>query len=202
VGQAFGDTTNFQDEFDGECSFSDGAPDAVYVSNIPFPAHVVVDSNGSAFDTIMYARRACAAEIFCPAPVVEDAGVVAVDAAGDAGTLDAAVAPADALAPPADAAPPAPDAAAGPVCEPGSTEIACDDDGGDGAQSRLEFDWPGGPLHIILDGFGSNRGPYTLNLVVTFPAGGSCDPAAPAYMRCEAGTVCTAGADGSARCEP
>jgi hypothetical protein len=202
TGQARGDSRLFLDEHAGECGFSQGAPDVVFVVPVPFPARVVATTNGSAFDTILYARSACAPALFCPA--VPESPDAALDAASDAtadATADAAAdATADAATPPADAAP-APDAAA-PVCVEGSTEVACDDDGGDGVQSQIDVAWPGGPLHVFVDGFGSSAGDYALTVTVTFPAGGACDPDAPAYMRCEEGTACVREADATARCVP
>lgn len=219
TGQARGNSGLFLDEHVGECGFSQGAPEAVFVVPVPFPARVTATTNGSAFDTILYARSACTPQTFCPAPEVPpdmafggradagdaalaDASVDAADPGAAADALpDAAQAAPDVGPPPADAFTPLPDAG-GPACVEGSTEVACDDDGGDGVQSLIDLPWPGGPLFVFVDGFGSSAGDYVLTVEVTFPAGGACDPAAPPYMRCEEGTACVRDADATARCVP
>jgi hypothetical protein len=185
-----------------------------FVVPVPFPARVTANTNGSGFDTILYARSACLPRTFCPAPPpVPDAGLPALDATLDPadavsadGSVDAAAPAVDSSPLPADAAPEPGDAAvadaAAPGCVEGSTEVACDDDGGDGVQSLLDFVWGGGDLYLFVDGFGAGGGDYALTVSVTFPAGGLCDPGAPEYMRCEEGTACVRQADATARCVP
>jgi len=207
-GLARGNSGFFLDEHVGECGFSQGAPDLVFLVPVPFPARVTATTNGSAFDTILYARSACLPRIFCPAPEVSlDMTVGGVADIFESVPADAAVDAGDALPdagepmPDASPPPPVPDAG-GPICVDGSTEVACDDDGGDGVQSRIELPWEGGPLFLFVDGFGSSAGDYVLSVDVTFPAGGACDPGSPPYMHCEPGTACVRQADATARCVP
>ena len=210
IGTIQGTTANNADEQQGGCGFSNGASDAAWVAHIPYPAHVTANTNGSGFDTLLYARSTCTPQVACPAepppPVANaDAALPPVDAAlppADA-SIDAAAADAqapDAALPPADAAPLAPDAAVGPICVPGSSELACDDDGGDGAQSLIAFDWEGGDVYLFVDGFGSSRGAYTLTVHAEYPAGGQCGPELVTLATCAAGTFCRDQGDGTSRC--
>ena len=133
-----------------------------------------------------------------PLPVA-DAGVLA-DAAVD---LDAGAeedsGPAVDAALIEDAALPIPDA--GDVCEPESTEVACNDNHF-GNTSRADFEWEGGDLYLFLDGFGDQFGPYRLTVEITYPLGGQCGPELHGYARCEAGTECLPDAEqGFATCQ-
>ncbi|MEZ4431020.1 MAG: hypothetical protein R3F65_01315 [bacterium] len=76
-----------------------------------------------------------------------------------------------------------------PACVPLPSELACDDDGA-GVQSRVSFDFGGGELYLVVDGFSLDAGLYRLAVLATYPRGGQCGPETVAYAGCEAGTVC------------
>jgi hypothetical protein len=55
------------------------------------------------------------------------------------------------------------------VCDDQSSQIACDDDGGDGVMSRIEQSGlEAGTYYLIMDGYGSgSSGRYTLQIDLT-----------------------------------
>ncbi|MCA9537887.1 MAG: hypothetical protein KC620_03300, partial [Myxococcales bacterium] len=80
------------------------------------------------------------------------------------------------------------------------TEIACDNNPG-GPLSRIEFDWPGGPIFLVLDGTGTEAGVYHLRVNATYPAGGRCGPEGHVYALCETGFECRPDAEGVPTCQ-
>lgn len=211
-GIAAGNTNDLTHEHVGSCAFGE-APEAVFRVPVPYPGRVRADSAGSAFDTAVYARRACADPVVCHAapPPDPDGGVVdggVVDGGVDGGAApDAGV---DAAAPDAEPIDGAvidgavidagvPDAAMPPMmdCEPGPSELICVDDTNGRVQGAIEFDWPGGDVYLFLDGFGNNAGAYMFQVTVTYPEGGQCGPESVGYARCAAGTECRADGDRS-----
>ena len=215
-GQSIGTTRDFTHEHVGSCR--DGqAPEAVFRVPVPYPATVRADSAGSAFDTVVYARRACADPVVCGAevaPPAPDMGMADMGAAEDAGlaedagvaadlgvAADAGVAADLGLADDAGAADLGIDPDMGGmdmVCAPGPSELACNDDDV-GLQGAVEFEWPGGEVFIFLDGFGNNAGNYQLQVRVTYPAGGQCGPEMLEYADCAMGTLCLPDADNADR---
>jgi hypothetical protein len=77
------------------------------------------------------------------------------------------------------------------------TQLFCDDDSGDpGTQSKLTLvDLPAGNYGIIVDGFSSANGTFTLNITGTVASGTSCT--SPLFqtgvLQCPIGTGCTGG---------
>ncbi len=288
-----GSTFGGLDQHTPGCGFSE-APDRMFRVPVPYPAQVTVDTLGSSFDTVLYARRACTPTAGCPllpppdgdgGPAIdlgaEDAGVEpdadVLDAglpdAADLGPIEDAGVEADAadalvdaavemlgfgalgeddlgaedfgaedfgaedfgaedmgppveldMGPPVeldmgppielDMGPPVEldasadagiDAAADagpPMCMPQPTEIACNDDA-QGVQSRITFQWEGGDVFVVVDGFGGNSGDYTLNVRATYPAGGQCGPEQVPYAVCADGTACEPDdAAGFPTCQP
>ena len=204
-GALIGTTVGAGDDSRGTCN-NGSAPEIVVRAPAPFPGTVSVDTFGSAFDTVLYARSTCEAVTACPEPEpepdagVDDAGLPDADLSdadlSDAGLPDAEIPDAeipDAEIPDAEI----PDA---DLCVPESTELACNDDAL-GGQSRVEFQWDGGDLFLIVDGFGTNQGSYTLNLSITYPLGGQCGPEGPGYGRCVEGSRCAV-EDAIPTCQP
>lgn len=201
-GQSNGSTRDFTHDHVGTCRAGE-APEVVFRVPVPYPATVRADSAGSAFDTVVYARRACADPVVCveveppPAPdmgveadlgVEADAGVEAdLGVETDLGVQIDMGPEADAGLPPA-----------GGACEPGPSELACNDDDV-GLQGAVEFEWAGGDVFVFLDGFGNNAGDYQLQVRVTYPAGGDCGPELHAYADCAMGTLCLPDPDNADR---
>lgn len=77
-----------------------------------------------------------------------------------------------------------------------ATDLACDDDGGVGLQSLMELtNVPAGLYYLIVDGFFSNSGAYTLSVSGVIKSGEACDDAqiTAGILSCATGTSCTAG---------
>ncbi|MBV72050.1 MAG: hypothetical protein CMH52_12050 [Myxococcales bacterium] len=101
-GSMMGDTSTGMAENQGTCGFDGGSPETIYRLPVPYPARVVIDTFGSSFNTVLYARSSCEAEIICPDPEMEppiDAGVAPdaqverdIDLGIDGGGLDDAMA--------------------------------------------------------------------------------------------------------------
>jgi hypothetical protein len=79
-------------------------------------------------------------------------------------------------------------------------DIGCDDDGGDGLQSLLDFtSLSAGTYFIFVDGFGGGEGSYTLNVSGVIANNQPCVPAleTSGLLTCGTGRTCTdAGAMG------
>jgi len=74
------------------------------------------------------------------------------------------------------------------------TEVGCDDDGGSGLQSLLNLGAASaGVYYIIVDGYSSNTGAFTLNITGEITSGQPCDPAqiSAGMFTCEGSTTCT-----------
>ena len=121
-----GNTLEAMHEHRGQCTAGD-APDRTFVASVPYPAHVVIHTFGSRYDTVLYARRECRPQTVCPPAAPEpDAGIVP-DSAVDASIADATAPDAslpDAL--PVDAVA---DASPSPVDAISSADSFSDDDG-------------------------------------------------------------------------
>ena len=88
-----GDTFNAMAETNGSCGFDGGSPEAVYRVPVPYPGLVVVDTVGSNFNTVLYARSACEAMSVCAPDVPADPDAGLPDAhMVDMGSEDAEVA--------------------------------------------------------------------------------------------------------------
>lgn len=83
-----------------------------------------------------------------------------------------------------------------------ATSLACDDDSGSpGTQSMLTLTNVAiGNYAMVVDGFGTASGAYTMRVSGTYANGAACDPLAP-WFSCSAGFACT-GAPGAATCSP
>ncbi|MEZ4470026.1 MAG: hypothetical protein R3F60_04305 [bacterium] len=176
-----GSTVQALDNHDGTCRPGD-APDVMRVARVPYLARVTISSEGSAFDTVVYARSACAPQTICPADPPPGGGGGVDGGVDDAGLVDAGVDDAGAV----DAAV---DAGAAPICEPMDTELACEDDSV-GLAGVVEFDWDGGDIYAVLDGFGSASGNYRFTAQAVYRRGGQCGPEMVGYARCPAGFEC------------
>ncbi|MBN2495033.1 MAG: hypothetical protein JXR96_10615 [Deltaproteobacteria bacterium] len=62
-------------------------------------------------------------------------------------------------------------------CTDPASELACDDDSGQGLGSYFEIDLQPGEYYLFIDGYGSNAGSYLLTLDVGCPYGTLYDPA-------------------------
>ena len=72
-----------------------------------------------------------------------------------------------------------------------SSDYACNDDDMTSSQSALDLtDVPAGLYVVIVDGYQSEAGPFTLNTSGTIAAGERCDPGQP-FLGCASGTSCT-----------
>ena len=77
-----------------------------------------------------------------------------------------------------------------------NADFACDDDGGAGTQSLVSLTAvPAGNYFIMVDGFSSNTGAYTLTITGTIGSGEACDMAqiTAGIVSCAAATTCTSG---------
>ena len=83
------------------------------------------------------------------------------------------------------------------------TSIACDDDSGDpGTQSKLtRANVPVGTYALVIDGFSTGAGAYTMRVSGTYANNAACDPLSPWFTCATAGFACT-GAPGVATCVP
>ena len=63
-GLAQGDTSALDGSQVGSCGFG-LAPEAVYLLTVPHPATLTLSTLGSDFNTVLYARRECRAEVSC-----------------------------------------------------------------------------------------------------------------------------------------
>jgi uncharacterized protein (TIGR03382 family) len=101
------------------------------------------------------------------------------------------------------------------VCDDPATEIACDDDGGEGTDARIDVVLESGEYALFMDAWSDNVSNYTLSLTFTNGCGDNCTPGetvcAGAFatrtcsidatgcpslespVNCEPGTLCTAG---------
>jgi hypothetical protein len=70
----------------------------------------------------------------------------------------------------------------------------CDDDGGTpGTESLLtRTNVAIGTYTVVIDGFSTGMGAYTLRVSGTYPSGGACDVMSP-WFACPAGQACNAG---------
>ena len=75
-----------------------------------------------------------------------------------------------------------------------STSLACDDDGGAGTQSMMTLtNVAAGAYFLVIDGFSTAQGNYTMSIQGTVAAGTACD--SPLFgagiLSCPSGTTCT-----------
>jgi len=86
-----------------------------------------------------------------------------------------------------------------------AADLDCDDEGGDsfGTSKIVLSDVAAGIYLVVVDGYSSNQGAFTLNVRGEIKAGQSCSPAAEAagYLVCADGFAC-AGSSGSEFCQP
>ncbi len=75
-------------------------------------------------------------------------------------------------------------------CQESFSEIDCNDNSGGRWESRLEFEWLGGPFYLFVDGFGASRGAFQLQVEAIYPEGGACGPDLSLFARCEEGQRC------------
>lgn len=84
-----------------------------------------------------------------------------------------------------------------------ASPIACDDDGGSGTQSAILLgnSLPG-QYYLIVDGFGSDAGSYTLSVWGTIAPAQPCDPmqVSAGVFTCASGTACIDDGAGGTRC--
>lgn len=81
------------------------------------------------------------------------------------------------------------------AAECSASDYVCDDLGGTGVQSLFTVNnVPAGLYYVIVDGYSSNSGPYTLSLSGVIRTGAACDVAqiSSGMLSCETGS-CTAG---------
>jgi hypothetical protein len=85
-----------------------------------------------------------------------------------------------------------------------SADLDCDDEGGPSfGESLIELnDVAAGIYLIVVDGYSSNSGAYTLNVVGEIKSGEACDAQAEAdgYLVCESGFACVSGTCQEAEC--
>ena len=82
-----------------------------------------------------------------------------------------------------------------------AADLACDDDGGGGLRSRItRSNVTVGNYAVVVDGYSSGNGAFTLNVAGTYANGAACDPTMPMF-RCGTGYACR-GAAGAATCQP
>ncbi len=201
-GIARGETVSGQDQHVSDCR-GGASPERVFRATVPYAAHIVAHTEGSDYDTVLFIRRTCPARVCeLPAPLPplpDEPDLASVDAAppSDLVSVDAALpdALADTLA---DATPDAEVQA----CVVASTEVACDDDNGAGATSRVEFDFPGGDLFVFVDGFAGQSGNFTLTFTASYRQGDQCGPEMHAYAQCLPGLRCADDGLGTPRCQP
>src|SRR5690606_38876514 len=77
-----------------------------------------------------------------------------------------------------------------------ATDLACDDDDGDLARSKLELGAvPAGTYFVVVDGYANHSGSFKLNVSGTIEAGQACLPAqiATGLFACAGGGACTGG---------
>lgn len=85
-----------------------------------------------------------------------------------------------------------------------TTDLGCDDDGGDGTQSLITMtNVAPGNYAVVVDGYSSNAGTYWLNIKGTVATGTACSSplftgGAAAVLTCPTGTTCTGS---PARCQ-
>ncbi len=78
------------------------------------------------------------------------------------------------------------------------SDYACNDDDATSSQSALDLtDVPAGLYIVIVDGYMSDAGPFTLDASGTIAAGEPCDPGQP-FLTCATGTSCTDSGSGYA----
>ncbi len=76
-----------------------------------------------------------------------------------------------------------------------AADFACDDDGGTGLQSQIvKSNVPAGLYYILVDGFSTNAGAYTLSITGVIKTGAACNAAqvSAGMFTCQTGS-CTAG---------
>ncbi len=62
------------------------------------------------------------------------------------------------------------------TCDDPASELACDDDGGDGLDSLIDIDLTPGTYYLIIDGYSSNAGQYLLTISLSCGPGQVYDP--------------------------
>jgi hypothetical protein len=98
-------------------------------------------------------------------------------------------------------------------CDDPASELACDDDGGEGLDSLIELDLQPGTYYLFIDGYGNNTGVYLLTVSLSCGAGmiydpgsGQCvdDPCDPNPCQVGGQTVCepVLPNDYSCNCDP
>ena len=63
-GRVHGDTTEATNDAMGSCSFNQAGED-LWRADVPYPAQVIIDTFGSSYDTLLYARSLCEAYTHC-----------------------------------------------------------------------------------------------------------------------------------------
>ena len=81
-----------------------------------------------------------------------------------------------------------------------AADMDCDDQSGDGSNAAIDIsDVDPGTYYLIVDGWSSYSGEYTLNVSGVIGAGETCDAAAPEFA-CQAGYACVSGTCMPAAC--